>query len=251
MKKIIFGLLLIIVLGVAAILAIAVFKMDYVVEKGLETAGSKGTLTKVDVENVSVQLFEGKAGIGGIRVENPPGFDNKLAISLGEVFTHVDLSSLSKQPIVINEIRIGSPTIFYEMNEARLINFNSLMTNIKSSIPASEGGSAPAGKGSDVKIVIRSFVISDAKVDAKITPLKKEFSGTLSKFELKNLGGQGGQTPGEITRQVLEQIQTRITKRIRDKKLVEKAKAKIDEKVDAEKERLERKAKDKLKGLIR
>ena len=265
-SKVLIGLVLFIVIAVAATFYYVWMSLDSLVETAIEKYGSQVTQTAVQVQAVKLQqtLAQGKGSIAGISVANPQGFSTPYAFTLGQIQTKIDIKTITQNPIVIDEILVAAPQMFFEINNERKANFNVLKDNINSAIPAKPAGKQVEAKPSDTdtKIIIRRLLIQDGQVEATIIPLdSKQLSTQLPRIELHNLGGKGGSTPAEITRQVLDVVVERtraavsklgIEQQLKDaadeRIAAEKAKlkARTDEQVEAEKQ----KAQDKLKKLL-
>lgn len=257
--------LLIVAVLIIAVIAGGVYyvltNLDSLVKEAIEKYGSQATHTAVRVQGVNIQLKQASAAISGLTVANPKGFSSANAFSLGKIATSIDIKATSKDKIVINEVRIQAPEIFYEVNADKQGNLNLLKDTLTSGAkPAAEKSAAKTG-GAAPNITIRKFEFAGAALHAKLVPLKdKEYNLTLPTFELANLSG----TPEQISRQVLNQLIDRARDEIRKKGIdaeLDKAKAQLQEKVDTEKAKLKEKtdtrieeekakAQDKLKQLL-
>ena len=132
-------------IGLAVLLAIGIggyyfySNLDVFVEQAIEQVGSEAVGVAVRVDRVELDLRAGRASVFGLSVANPEGFDGADAFTLAEITIAVDLESLRDQdPIVLDELRIESPVVFYELNHARKSNLEILGDY------ASRGGDAGA-----------------------------------------------------------------------------------------------------------
>lgn len=256
--------LLIVVVLLIAVIAGGVYyvltNLDSLVKEAIEKYGSQATHTEVRVQSVNIRLKDAAAAISGLTVANPKGFSGANAFSLGQIATRLDVKATSKDKIVINEVRIQKPEVFYEVNADKQGNLNLLKDNLAGGAKPATEKSAKAG-GQPPIITIHRFEFAGAALHAKLVPLNnKEYNLTLPSFELANLSG----TPEQISKQVLNQLIDRARDEIRKKGIdaeLEKARAQVKEKVDAEKAKLKEKAdtrveeekakaQDKLKQLL-
>ena len=111
MKKIILGVIAVIVLAVVGIGAYIYVQSDSLVKAAIEKYGSEVAGAKVSVSSVRLDIPNGKAIISGLTVANPPGFNTPTAIKLGEISVALDPGSVSKNPIVIKQILVGAPEV--------------------------------------------------------------------------------------------------------------------------------------------
>ena len=85
MKKVILGLMLIIVIAIAGSVYYLLTNLDALVEAAIEKYGSEATQTSVLVDSVKINLTDGAAGITGLTIGNPAGYDLPNAFSLAEI----------------------------------------------------------------------------------------------------------------------------------------------------------------------
>jgi uncharacterized protein involved in outer membrane biogenesis len=259
--------LLIVVVLIIAVIAGGVYyvltNLDSLVKQAIEKYGSEATQTAVRVQRVNIQLKQASAAISGLTVANPKGFDIPNAFSLGQIATRLNVKGMSKDHIVIDEVRVQAPEVFYEINADKQGNLNLLKDKLIGGAKAGAAGEKPATQtgAKPPMITIHKFVFADAALHAKLVPLKnKEFNLKLPSFELVNLSG----TPQQIGKQVMNQLIDRAREEIRKQGIdaeLEKAKAQVKEKVETEKAKLKEKADtrieeekakaaDKLKNLL-
>lgn len=269
MKKVIPAVILIIVLAIAGGIYYLLTNLDALIEAAIEKYGSEATHTSVLVDNVKTDLSNGAAGITGLTVGNPAGYDLPNAFSLGEIRVAIDLQSLQEEPYVINEIAVLAPQVFVEINEDNKTNLNELKNNLTAGSSAkaqAEKSHTPAGESAnEPRLIIRRITFADGTIQAKVAALKgKEYKLKLPSFDMRNLGGSQGSTPTEIANEILKRLTDRasdiVKKEIVDaelNKLKEKAQQKIDEekarlqdKVDSQLDEEKDKVKDKLKNLF-
>ena len=267
MKKIIVGLFLVVLIAIGAVSYYVFSNLDAIVEAAIEKYGSEATKTAVKVDGVKINLKEGSGAIYGITVGNPGGFSDPNIISLGEVSTKIDYESVKREIIIIDDITVLSPQVFFEMNKDKETNLNVLKNNIGSgqpSAPSAKEASRPAS-GEQPKLIIRHVRFAEGNIQAKVVPLNnKTYKLKLPTLDMKDLGSPNGAPPDVIAKQIIskltDQAKAAIKKQGIDKE-IEQLKAKAQQKIDAEKAKLKNqadskieaekeRAKDKLKGLL-
>jgi len=267
MKKIIVGIVLIIVIATIGGLYYVLNNLDNLVKEAIETYGSEATKTAVRVNQVKIDLGKGGATINGLTVANASGFSMPLAFSLGEITAAIDLQSLQKEPYIINEITVLSPQVFVEVNKDNKTNLNQLNKNL---LGDTKSAAKPKviednAKIPEPRIIIRKLVFADGDINAKVVALKnKEYKLKLPSIHLSNLGGSKGATPSELSIEIIKQLTDRASAVVKEKVIdaeLDKLKAKANKKIDDEKARLKeksdaysreqkQKASDKFKGLF-
>ena len=269
MKKVILGLILIIVMAIVGSVYYLLTNLDALVEAAIEKYGSEATQTSVLVDSVKINLTDGAAGITGLTVGNPAGYDLPNAFSLGEVRVGIDLPSLQEEPYIINEITVLAPQVFVEINKDNKTNLNELMNRLTGGATGNtqdKKSQAPTGDSAkEPRLIIRRITFADGTIQAKVAALKnKEYELKLPSFVMNNLGGSKGVTATEMASEILKRLTDRasdiVKKDIIDaemNKLKDKAQKKIDEekiwlkdKANSELDEEKDKVKDKLKDLF-
>ncbi|MFO7603929.1 MAG: hypothetical protein R6X06_08960 [Gammaproteobacteria bacterium] len=256
MKKIILGVVVILAIAIAAVSYYLLTNLDELVRKAIEKYGSQTTQTAVRVGKVRLQLGDsGQSGSGAIHdltVANPPGFSAPYALSLGEISTRIDLSSLAKPPYIIDTVTVRAPQIFFEVNGARETNLVELKNNLSGAgsatrSPKSDDDSA----GQDLpRLIVRRVVFSDGQMQARVVPLdNKEYQLKLPSLTMSNLGGEQGATPPQLAREIIERLIEQARQQIKQQGIdaeLDKLKAQATSKIEAEKAKLRQESDQKL-----
>jgi len=200
-RKALLGLGILVVL-VAAAVFLLLSGLDRIVAAAIEKYGSEASGTKVGVSSVRIDLKDGKGSVRNLSVGNPPGFSTPDAFRLEDISVAVDTGTVTGNPVVIDRVTILAPRITYEIDPQGRSNIELLKKRLAGTSPG--GPSGGTGSDSGKKVVIRRLVIEQGRIEIKVAALPgKPLSAALPRIELKNLGGEGGGSPGEIARQVL------------------------------------------------
>ncbi len=190
--KIVSGFVLVII---AAILMITL-SLDGMIKSGIEENGSELLQTQVTVDKVSVSIFSGSGTISGFTIQNPEGFSNEPALYIQEISMNMDIWSLFSDQIVVNEVMVKSPDLFFEQIGAG-VNLKKLNDNMDL---ASE-------ESSETSLIIEHLLVEDGKVTVS-TSLERERTteATLDEFTLNDIGRDGNNTIKQTVRQVLKPL---------------------------------------------
>lgn len=217
--------LVIIIAGVAVYLYNSI---DSIVKNAIERSGTEITGTKVSVGSVDISLRSGRGTIRDVRVENPEGFSDEDAVALGEITLELDIASLNRDPVVIQEIRVHTPVVNAEVDEHLVTNIGVIRTHVQnyrvSTAPA-EAGKQDAGY--EKHFVIRSFVMEKGVVSGDATRVgsqKRDYE--LPPVELSNVGGSRGARPDAIGKAISAALFARVSQVVSDQ-----AKATAEEKI--------------------
>ncbi len=204
-----------IVIGLILIIVIIIFTLFYVlssldslVAAAIEKYGSNVTQTKVKVSSVKITLKSGEGTVRGLNIGNPPEFSSGSAFRLDNITMKIDTGTITKDPIVIEEIRITDPHGIYEINKSGASNIDVLKKNVRRYQKKRElSGKSSTDRGTDdkkVSLVIRRLVIENGQIDVKIFALgEKEMSAKIPRIQLTNIGREKGVSPGEVAEQVI------------------------------------------------
>ncbi len=206
LKVVLLGLVILVVI-VAGVLFYIGSSLDSIVAAAIEKYGSEATKTEVTVDSVKLTLSEGAGVISGLSVGNPPGFSEPNVFALGKISTNLDIETLTQDPLVIEEIYVGAPQVYFEINEHGQSNVKVLQNNMTSTATA-QPPAEPAKAEGEVKLVIRRLVIEGGTLDAKVAAVPDlDRSAAVPRIELRNIGEkQGGATGEEIARVVLNEL---------------------------------------------
>lgn len=80
---------------------------------------------------VELDLKSGTSQISGFKIANPSGFTAQNGFEMGMIRRAIDIGSLGKQPLVVNELNINSPVVELEVRADGSSNINILLENIE------------------------------------------------------------------------------------------------------------------------
>lgn len=195
-------------LAAAAILVIAVAvvvmvvsRADTLVKDAIERYGSLATQTAVHVENVEIRLSSTSAGLRALTVANPPGFSSAPAVKLDEIQVRLDGASIGSDLLVVDEVRIVAPQVYFELDANREANIDVIRRNVAR---YSKGGDA----GTDTPRP------DSASVPTPLPPVSKAIA--RSRLLIKKLSITGGRVEIDATalggkRKVVELPDTEMT----------------------------------------
>ena len=199
----------IVIAVVAAVVVIVVVgmwvlfsKLDSLMVKAIEEAGSHVTGCEVTVEGVEVGFHEGRGSVTGLRIANPGAFSDRDAFQLAEIALDLDLrSARSPEPIVIELIRVASPYIFFEFDERGSSNIDEIRKHAESVAGGSSGesGSRYHSESEAPPVIIRSIQFETGRIETDASALGLEpFELQLPSFALTDVGAPEGVQADQI-----------------------------------------------------
>ncbi len=171
-------------------LIIIFFFLGFVVKTGIETVGPTITKTPITVGSVRLSPLTGSGVIKNLVVGNPENFNTDFLFRLGEVSFDVELSSLFSDTIVVKDITIRKPEIFYEQGLTSGSNLSILLNNLSSDAAPAEKEKAPGEEdGEGKKLQIDHFLLADGMVHLSAVFLQEgSLSVKLPSVELHDIG---------------------------------------------------------------
>ncbi|WP_426359994.1 hypothetical protein ACPUVO_07220 [Pseudocolwellia sp. HL-MZ19] len=220
----------------AALWFLANGSLDDFIKQQIQTQGSKITNQTVLVKSVEMKLTKGSGAINGFSLSNPEKYNYPNAFSFETILLDINISSLTEDTIVIDEIRINNPQAFVELAQSGTANLSDILDEIEKNIPKIDTTEAETETStqSEPNIRVSKLILSSTQLSLDLSALgNKEHQLTLPDINLTNIGGEKGlpasQLGAEIAKQALSSI-WKEAKAEQKKKLTEKVKEKLKEK---------------------
>jgi hypothetical protein len=259
--KIIAGILVALIIVIAAVVYFGLSNLNGFVEEIIETAGSKSLQTAVNVGGVNIDLLDGKGSINSLSIANPKGFSSNNIASVGNVSLQLDIKSLTGKVKVIKSISVDGVKLRAEQKGVTDTNLQALLDNIKSAA----GGSSSSPKSGSPKsdsssqIEVRLMVESLRFGESEIALETEQYGGKTIKlpaYTQNNIGNKiTGLTPDQLSEAIVSNLIIKAEKAVK-RKVREAAKDKAEEKLKEKlKEELGHKVSEedvnKLKSLFK
>ena len=223
-------------IGILAVLLVIVlvvvhFAMTPVVRQVTDYVGKNVLKDKIDVEDVSLNLFTGRLTIRNFKVGNPGNvqdfdpknntekFETPTIMEVGEIYVNLNMRSLFSDKIQILEITIREPHITYEMGGFSDSNVQSILNHIKESKGSAkeekpaEAKPAEEPKQPGKKVVIDLVRVTDGKIRlaSKVTG-NNALPIPLPDIEIKDIGKEKpeGTSMVDATCEILTTICTSV-----------------------------------------
>jgi|SRR5688572_14560533 uncharacterized protein involved in outer membrane biogenesis len=236
MKKILITTAALLVIVIAGVAVYFYNNVDAIVKNAIERSGTDITGTGVDVGSVDISLRSGRGTIRNVRVENPDGFSDADAVTLGEITLDLDVMSLNRDPIIIEEIRVRMPEVNAEVDEILRTNVAMIRDHVQQYGARSAKPAQKQDAGYEKHFVIKSFVMEEGVVRGDATRLRqRKGEYELPPIELSNVGGSRGARPEVIGKAIAAALFARVSQVVGDQiratateKATEKAKEELE-----------------------
>ena len=202
-----FGIVAVILLVVGGLLfSYVLSNLDSLVKQAIETVGTQVLGTRVDVDQVTITLDEGRGEISGLRIANPRGFPAGDALSSQRIVLDLDIANTSTELVTVESVIVNSARI-NAVQAGGENNLQALLDNIRRS---SSDSAEPSDSG-NTKLIIDEFRFENAEVTASVAGLPGAGrSASVPDVVLRDIGRQdGGITAAQAARQILEPLMQR------------------------------------------
>ncbi len=196
-------------LAVIAVIAVVVVVLggsvvvDGLVRRGIEAGATRALKVGVVIDHLGLALMSGSAGMTGLAVDNPAGFEAEHLLTLEEGRIQLEIGSLLKDVVNIRDIQLKGAHVVVE--QKGLVN-NNLQTVLKG-LPRSDGTkpSEPSGK----KLHIDNLAMTDITVEIRFSGLlvkRDAVSLSLPPIRMKDVGSDKAIDTAGLTAQILAAI---------------------------------------------
>lgn len=184
------------IIAVLIALVTVTLSLDGIIKSGIENNGSDLLQTKVEVDDVDISIFSGKGTVHGFKVQNPEGFSETPAIQIVETEIEIDLSSIFSKQIVIRELIVKKPELYFEQK-----GFGTNLTKLNDNMEFS------SESPSDKTLVIGHLLVENSEVKVS-TSIDRERTAkaSINKFELNDVGRDGENTIKDGVKEILEPL---------------------------------------------
>jgi len=104
--------------------------VDSIVKQSIESTNSELTQVNFMVQNVEIDLKNGKGALHTMQLANPLGFSDELLLSDGKIDITLDVSSAKKRVKVIKQLDVSQLAIRHEINGQGESSIEQLLNNI-------------------------------------------------------------------------------------------------------------------------
>ena len=214
--QVLFGLIAIATIG-ALILS---FSIDGIVKSNIESTTSQMLSTSVEVNDVALSILDGSGTIEGLTIHNPEGFSDNPAAKLQQISMQVDLYSLLSDTIVVKELQVQRPELYYEQKISGS-NLNALTDNLS------------GGSSSGTSLIVDHLLVENGRVTlTSEIGEDKTVKGNFSTIEITGIGRSGNNTMEQTIKEILDPILKEAAEEAIKQGLMDKAKDAVKDLLD-------------------
>ncbi|MFH1913869.1 MAG: hypothetical protein ABIK45_06315 [Pseudomonadota bacterium] len=207
----------VLIIGVIAIIVLAILNLGSIVKTATETYGPRITKTEVRLRSADISILSGSGSLNKFLLGNPEGFTMPSALECETIWVSVVKKSLTTDTIIIEEVIVDGPIISYE-KRGNTDNFKTILNNIKQTV-ASEKNATPAEQeatGSEKSIQINNFIVKNGRINLggsllEVFGADKGVGIAMPDIHMKDIGKDKKITPAEAFALVLAEMTSDVT----------------------------------------
>lgn len=214
MKKVILGTVAVLLIAVAGVGVYLMQNLDGIVKNVIEKVGAEVVNTEVRVQEVKLNLTEGKATLSGFTVANPPGFSPEPLFTLDSITVAIDTASLAGPVYVINEITVDGVHVLAEQ-KGTATNVQTLLDGMPSAQEEGDAAETTGGAEADIRLAINQIDFADGSMELRSDQTETR-SIELNNLQFTKMGTpENGLTPDELAREMAGQMVGQVLKAVK------------------------------------
>jgi hypothetical protein len=181
------------------------WRMDALAERMIERGASERLGVETTLRGLLLRPISGILSLRGLRIANPPGYAGDFLL-VERARGELDVGTLRSEVIEVREVTLDGVVLALEETRAGS-NYDAIVANLgRRAEPAAEEP-GPSVRVRD--LYVRNITAHVRLAPAPAPPLTLE----VPEIHLRDLGGPGGASTGEITAEVVRAILTAVATR--------------------------------------
>lgn len=209
MKKILIGLLavvLVVVIAVVVLVVVGMSQIDNLLKAGIERGGTYATGVSTTVDDVDVQLRKGTLDLSGLVLANPPGFDTPHFLALAETGMALNSGATDTKNLALASVTLSGIDVYLDKGQ-NPSNYNAILENLRR---FESGDTPPPPEDDRFRVTIDSLVIEDVSVHLANMPgvsiVSRDVAVRVPRIELRDVGKDDPMSMGEVIGLVVKTV---------------------------------------------
>ena len=180
---------------------------------GIEVGATQALKVPVAVEDVSLSILTGKAGVKNLIIDNPSGYKNEKMLELGQARINLDMGSVLSETVRIEDILLENVSVVLEQ-KGLTNNIQEVLKGMTGESPEPETEEEQPSEKPSKKLLIKKLQINGVAVTVKLLPIpgRKDIVLKLEPITLTNLGSDNKMDIAVLTNKILLAIVGGISK---------------------------------------
>jgi hypothetical protein len=173
------------------------WRLDALAERMIERGASERLGVETEVRGLLLRPISGVLTLRGLRVANPPGFPGDF-LQVDRARGELDVTTLRRDVVEVRSVTLTGVVLALE-ETPRGSNYDAILANL------ARGTDAPvAAEGPSVRV--RELLVREIVAHARLAPAAPPITLAIPEIRLRELGGPGGASAGQITAHVVRAI---------------------------------------------
>jgi hypothetical protein len=173
------------------------WRLDALAERMIERGATARLGVETEVRGLLLRPISGVLTLRELRVANPPGFDGDF-LEIDRARGELDVATLRSDVVEVREIVLTGVVLALE-ETPRGSNYDAILANL------ARGRDAPgAAEGPSVRV--HEALIRDVVAHVRLAPATPPITLAIPEVRLRELGGPGGASAGQITAEVVRAV---------------------------------------------
>ncbi|MCO6437871.1 MAG: hypothetical protein J5J06_12335 [Phycisphaerae bacterium] len=202
------------VLAFILLLVGVVFWIDSIARIGVEKGATYALGVNTTLQSMNLGILSGQAGMSGLDVANPEGFDAPHFVKLGEGNVAVSLGSLMEDTVVVPELILSDLSMNLERKGGKS-NYQVILDHLAQLSGGETKPKQPAETKEGKKFIVRRAAINNVDVQVDLLPLGGSLTRVplhIDRIELTDIGSDSAngvelaQLTGILMRAILTSV---------------------------------------------
>jgi uncharacterized protein involved in outer membrane biogenesis len=204
MKRVLLGLLVLVLIGLAAVY----LSIDQIVSGAIERNATRALGVDTKVGFLRLSPFDGELKVSSFTIDNPPGFAGKHFLAFDALELKTVLGTLRSDVVHVPLFRLEGVEVSLE-RQGNQSNTDAILANLKSFEKSGHAEGEPPPKGPERRFVVSKLAIRDVTAHVEWNTLVAKRSALdvrIDGIELDNPGGSRGLTLAELSNVVVKAV---------------------------------------------
>jgi len=197
--------------GVAALLLLVLlalgalwWRMDALAQRAIERGASEALGVRTEVRSLLLEPFSGVVSVRGLEIANPPGYPGTF-LAAERARAELDPRTLRRDVIDVTEVSLSGVAVTLEERREGT-NYDAIVGHLERPSDAPKPSSGP-------QLRVRDLFVRDVTAHLRVGDAP-DLRLQVPEIHLRNLGGPGGTTTGEISVEVVRAVLTSVATRV-------------------------------------
>ncbi|MCK5270060.1 MAG: AsmA family protein [Sedimentisphaerales bacterium] len=172
---------------------------------GIEAGATEALKVPVAVEDVSLSILAGKAGVKNLIIDNPSGYKNEKMLELGQARIDLDMGSVLSETVRIEDVLLEKVSVVLEQ-KGLTNNIQEVLNGMSSESAEPKTEEEQPSEKPSKKLLIKKLQINEVAVKVKLLPIpgkKDTLVLKLSPITMTDLGSDNKMDIAVLTNKIL------------------------------------------------